>query len=147
MVEELKVALEQALAAEIVAQTDQGNIVTLVGMGEDGADIDITDGTTVTAIEFVESHGRSAMTITLGDTVVENVRIGSDTLIKTAGGGEQGTLLDSDAGQVMAKAAWNFFLIEGDGSHGVHNPSFTLDVIDASLKALEGSAPAAAVEG
>ena len=41
------------------------------------------------------------------------------------------------AGQVIAKAGWNYFLLHGDGSEGVHNPSFTLTVINASLSALE----------
>jgi hypothetical protein len=140
--EEVKAAVEQALAAEIVAQTDQGNTVTLVGMAGDGSDINITDGTTVTAIEFLESHGRSAMNITIGDTVVENVRIGSDTLVKSASGAELGTLIDSDAGQVIAKAAWNYFLVEGDASQGIHNPSFTVDVLEATMAALQALAPA-----
>jgi len=37
----------------------------------------------------------------------------------------------------LAKAGWNFFLVEGDGSDGVHNPSFVLDVISASIDALK----------
>jgi hypothetical protein len=41
----------------------------------------------------------------------------------------------------LAKAGWNYFLIHGDGSHGVHNPPFTLDVIKASLAALEPAVP------
>ena len=112
------------------------NYVTLVEMGADEADVNITDGSTVTAVEFVEWHGRSAMNITIGDTVIEGVRLGSDTLVTDAAGTELGTLLDSPAGQVIAKAGWNFFLIEGDGSHGVHNPSFTMDVINATIAAL-----------
>jgi hypothetical protein len=134
--EELKASLENAVLAEIVAQTDQGNTVTLVGMAEDGSDVAITDGTTVTAAELVESHGRMAANLTVGDVTYENVRLGSDTLV-TSGGSELGTLLDSDAGQVIAKAGWNFFLLEGDGSNGVHNPSFELDVIDATQAALQ----------
>ena len=139
--EELQVALEQAIAAEILAQTGLGNTVTLVEMGEDGADVVIADGSTVTAVEFVESHGRSAMNLTMGDVVVEHVRLGSDTLVKSAGGAELGSLLSSDAGQLIAKAGWNFFLIEGDGSHGIHNPSFVLDVAKASVAALSVEAP------
>ena len=37
----------------------------------------------------------------------------------------------------LARAGWNFFLVEGDGSDGVHNPSFVLDVISASIAALK----------
>ncbi len=41
------------------------------------------------------------------------------------------------ASDPLVKAGWNFFLIEGDGSEGVHNPSFTFDVLNASVDALK----------
>jgi hypothetical protein len=37
------------------------------------------------------------------------------------------------------KVGWNYFLVEGDGSDGIHNPSFTMDVIRASIAALAPS--------
>ncbi|MBI4285531.1 MAG: hypothetical protein HY670_06480 [Chloroflexi bacterium] len=37
----------------------------------------------------------------------------------------------------LVKAGWNFFLIEGDGSKGVHNPAFSAEVLDATIKALK----------
>jgi hypothetical protein len=37
----------------------------------------------------------------------------------------------------LVRAGWNFFLIEGDGSKGVHNPSFTFSAIDAARATLE----------
>lgn len=37
----------------------------------------------------------------------------------------------------LVKAGWNFFLIEGDGSKGVHNPSFVMEVLKATLSALK----------
>ncbi len=110
-----------------------GNTVTLVGMGEGETDVDITDGSTVSAVELTESHGRSAMDITVGDVTYEHVRIGSDTAVS---GGDELTLVSSPAGQLIAKAGWNYFLIHGDGSEGAHNPSFTMDVIRASIAAL-----------
>jgi hypothetical protein len=124
------VTIEQAIIAEILAQTKQGNTVTLVGFGEGETDVDITDGSTVSTVEFLESHGRSAMHITVGDVTYEHVRIGSDTAVG------EGSLVDSEAGQVIAKAGWNYFLLEGDGSDGVHTPSFYLDVIKASIDAI-----------
>ena len=39
--------------------------------------------------------------------------------------------------QLIAKACWNIFLIEGDASAGIHNPSFTLEVLNATLTALK----------
>ncbi len=129
--EELKMAIEQAIMMEISAQTDLGKTVTLVEMGEDGADVDITDGSSVSAVELTESHGRIAMNITIGDQTIEHVRIGSDTAVGS------GTLIDSPAGQLIAKTGWNYFLVEGDGSDGVHNPSFVLAVIKAAVDALK----------
>ena len=135
--EKLAAAIEQAIMKEIVAQTEAGNTVTLVAMGEGETDVDISDGSTVTAVELTESHGRSAMNITVGGAVVEHVRLAGDTLVKDAGGTEVGTLLSSDAGQLIAKAGWNYFLVEGDGSNGVHNPSFVLGALDAAAKVLK----------
>lgn len=135
--EELKAAIEQAIVAEISAQTEQGNTVTLVKMGEGETDVNITDGSTVSAVELTESHGRIAMNITVSDTTYEHVRIGSDTAVKDASGEEFGSLVDSPAGQIIAKAGWNYFLIHSDGSDGVHNPSFVLDVLRASVNALK----------
>ena len=36
----------------------------------------------------------------------------------------------------LVRAGWSYFLLHGDGSEGVHNPSFTMDVIRASIAAL-----------
>ena len=35
----------------------------------------------------------------------------------------------------MVRAVWNFLLLEGDGSEGVHNPGFYIDVINSTLNA------------
>jgi hypothetical protein len=37
----------------------------------------------------------------------------------------------------LVRAGWNYFLIEGDGSKGVHNPSFTFSAIDSARAVLE----------
>lgn len=37
----------------------------------------------------------------------------------------------------LVKASWNYFLIHGDGSEGVHNPTFTREVLEASIIALK----------
>ncbi|MBI4303579.1 MAG: hypothetical protein HY665_04510 [Chloroflexi bacterium] len=38
---------------------------------------------------------------------------------------------------VLVQVGWNFFLIEGDGSAGVHNPEFATEVMHASIEALK----------
>lgn len=77
------------------------------------------------------------MDINEGNKKCEGVRLTSDTKVKDADGNELVTLLDSDAGQAIAKAGWNFFLMGGDGSEGIQNPSFTFDVLEASIDALK----------
>lgn len=37
----------------------------------------------------------------------------------------------------LVRAGWNYFLIHGDGSKGVHNPSFTFTAINAARAVLE----------
>ncbi|MFH1651843.1 MAG: hypothetical protein ABID87_07090, partial [Chloroflexota bacterium] len=41
------------------------------------------------------------------------------------------------ASDALVKAGWNYFLIHGDGSEGVHNPAFVNDVLDATIAALK----------
>ncbi|KKN12289.1 hypothetical protein LCGC14_1018010, partial [marine sediment metagenome] len=135
--EELKVAIEEAIAKEIVAQTSAGKTVTLVKMGPDESDVNIVGDSQVTGVEFLETHGRLAMNIAVDGTVYEHVRLARDTEVTDPDGKVVGTFIASDAGQVIAKAGWNYFLIEGDGSEGVHNPSFTLQVVSASVDALK----------
>ncbi len=39
-------------------------------------------------------------------------------------------------GQNIAKAKWNHDLVHADGSHGIHNPDFVLDILNGSISAL-----------
>ena len=41
------------------------------------------------------------------------------------------------AGDVLVKAGWNYFLIHGDNSKGVHNPSYVFNVLDSAKAALQ----------
>jgi hypothetical protein len=40
----------------------------------------------------------------------------------------------------VPKANWNYELVAQDGSRGVHNPSFTFNVLSATLSALNNGA-------
>jgi hypothetical protein len=46
-------------------------------------------------------------------------------------------LLDSVQGQIIAKAGWNLFMIDKDGSFGAHNHKFISEVIKETQKKLE----------
>ena len=42
-----------------------------------------------------------------------------------------------DPGDPLVRVGWNYFLIHADGSEGVHNPSFAMKVLRASMAALD----------
>ncbi len=69
--------------------------------------------------------GESPHTVTLSEA---EVRLGDITT--------DGTKVLIAATDTLVKAGWNFFLIEGDGSEGIHNPAFASAVLDATIAAL-----------
>ncbi|MDP2931039.1 MAG: hypothetical protein Q8O05_00905, partial [Chloroflexota bacterium] len=71
-------------------------------------------------------QGGTAHTITLGEAQVQMGDITTD-----------GKTTVSAPGDVLVKVAWNYFLLESDGSKGVHNPAFTRQVVDSSVAALK----------
>lgn len=135
--EELKEAIGVAILAEIKAQKELGRTLILVGAGSGGADVNISNVNNISHIELLEYHGRSAMNITIGGTTYENILLASGTAINYFGVSTGDTLVSSESGQNIAKAAWNYFLIHSDGSEGVHNPSFTVETLNAAIKALK----------
>jgi len=48
-----------------------------------------------------------------------------------------GPLLETDRGQILVKAAWNYFLLQNDNSQGAHNPRFVAGVVAATLDELD----------
>lgn len=136
LLHELETAIETAIANEITARTTAGNTVTVTGdvAGTETTRV-ITDGSTVSKMVLVEYHSRMAMDLTFTDgQTITHIRLASDTVVS---GGVDLTLLSSDAGQDIAKAGWNYFLIEGDGSKGVHNNKFTQTILQAAEAALQ----------
>jgi hypothetical protein len=90
----------------------------------------------VTHVEVVEGHGQIEFHITLTNSIdipypvpaytdnfgvqLGSLKDGSNVVIYALSGN-------------MVRAGWNFFLIEGDGSKGIHNPSFAQAVLNATL--------------
>jgi hypothetical protein len=108
---------------------------------------DVTlDKANITSIEPTEPHGQQGFILKF-DTPVEvtyapegeeahtlsltevQVQLGDFTTDGTA------PLIETS--DPLVKAGWNYFLIHGDSSGGVHNPSFSMDVIRASIDALD----------
>ncbi len=52
--------------------------------------------------------------------------------------GAPGTVGTTGYHPVLAKANWNFALLENDASKGVHNPSFTKKATDATIISVKG---------
>lgn len=126
-------AIEQATMAGISAQADQGITVTPVGVAEDETDVSISEGS---AVGLTEPHGGMDVDITVGDTTYDHVTLGKDTVVGSSVEAAA-TLIYSPAGRLVAKAGWKYFLVEGDGGRGVHNPSLILNMCNTSRDALK----------
>jgi hypothetical protein len=99
-------------------------------------------------IALVTYHGRQAMDVTLlnpgnPDILLEHVRMAGDTKIWEPGNdpddpGEYtpANLLDSSRGEIIGKAGWNYWAVDHDGSYGIHNPSFTDEMLNKARIAL-----------
>jgi hypothetical protein len=117
--EELKVEIEDALFRGI----GRKGSVRFERYGAGGAPLSIATSL-LQKPQLVESERKPALeTATAGGKYTV-------PLDHVSPGGEP--LLDTDAGQVAAKAAWNYFLIKKDGSKGAHNPQFVREVIHAT---------------
>jgi len=137
LLHDLETALETAIANEITAQTTAGNTVTVTGDDETGTETTrvVTDGNTVSKVVFTGSHGRQAMDLTFTDgQTITHIQLAGGTVVS---GGVDLTFISSAAGQLIAKAGWNYFLIEGDGSLGVHNNKFSQTIMQAAIAALQ----------
>jgi hypothetical protein len=81
----------------------------------------------VTPVDFTYSPpGETPHTLTLEEA---EVQLGDFTT--------DGTAKLIPTSDPLVRAGWNFFLIEGDGSKGIHNPTFTFEAIAAARAAVE----------
>ncbi len=130
--EELKHAIEGAIIDLIEQQLAAGRTVRL------GNAATITNAADVVGIEFTESRGRQAITVSFRDAS----EVGPTAMNSVSARGASGssTNLYDLADESLPKAGWNYFLMHSDGSHGVHNTSWSNSVIDLSLFALKTSA-------
>jgi len=126
--DDLQTLIEAAILDLIEDEIAAGNQIDLDGD-------EITDAATIASIVFGESHGRQAITVTLTNSTVIGPVALSDVNVEDGGG----AVLDefyNRADDRLPRAGWNWNLINNDGSAGVHNPSFALEVLDASADAL-----------
>ena len=129
----IKVALhevEQAIAAKILARRDRISTIRAwdpkTGVFTDNVRV---EGSEITEIHLTEIAGQVAVKFTMRGGRELYSQIGS--VMDAAG---RPVVPTSDP---IVRAAWNFFLIEGDDSFGVHNPRFARAVLLATLDALK----------
>ncbi|MBI4296777.1 MAG: carboxypeptidase regulatory-like domain-containing protein [Chloroflexi bacterium] len=99
----------------------------------------------IAAIEPTEPHGQQGFLVKLKTPVTvtykptgENPHTMSITEAEVQLGNftTDGTTALVPLTDVLVRVGWNFFLVEGDDSFGIHNPDFARAVLDASLNAL-----------
>jgi hypothetical protein len=87
------------------------------------------DPATITKVELAEIAGQQGVTLHLSTGRRIATQIGE---LRDAQG--RPSFATSDP---IVKAGWNFWLLEGDGSWGVHNPRFVRHVVNTTLDALK----------
>jgi hypothetical protein len=125
-----------------------GNAIDIGGKQTVRAAMDIA------AVEFIESHGRQGVNVTLRNgTKITDVALNSVKVVRPAGAAVE---LYSVADPALGKAGWNLIMVESDKSKGVHNPAFVNSALDISLFAVKslntdatrpGGGPAAGLGG
>src|SRR5262249_4088607 len=95
----------------------------------------------IVSASFIEVHGQVSLTLTLATAVT--IPWGATTPAKTLSvfDVQLGSIKDNQATPVVLyplsgnfiRAGWNYFLIEGDQSKGLHNPSYVTAVLNTTL--------------
>lgn len=129
---QLKQAIDMALLKVLkkgLANGELGFLNMTEGEVEDKEWTRLTKGT-VKAVSIKYFHGRQAIDLTIDN----NKYLVFTNVIEVDGK----DILDTEAGQIIARSGWNLFLIQHDHSSGVHNPAFVMEALDASLEKLNG---------
>lgn len=129
-IETLLHEVEQAMAGKVLAQRDR---ITAIRNWDPQTD-KYTDNfrvnmAQVASVNLAEIHGQIGLKFNLRGGGAWHSQIGS--VVDAAG---KPVFPTNDA---VVRAGWNYFLIEGDGSFGVHNPRFARTVLLATLDALK----------
>jgi hypothetical protein len=99
----------------------------------------------IASIEPTEPHGQQGYIFKLSTPVMVTYATagGSSHTVSMAelqvqlGDIAAGTTAIIGTNDALVQAGWNYFLVHGDASEGVHNPAFINDVLDASIAALK----------
>lgn len=124
----LQAQIETAIKNLMQAQIRAGNAIDLGGKKT------VRNVSDIKTIEFIESHGRQGVNVTLADgTKVDDLSLATVKIVRPAGPAVE---LYSVADPVLGKSGWNYFMVHSDKSRGVHNPAFVNSALDVSVFAL-----------
>lgn len=125
----LKTEIQNAIKNAMIAQIRLGNAIDLNGQKT------LKSASTVSSIEFISSHGRQGVNVTLNDgTKVSDLSLATVKVVRPAGAAvEIYSVIDPN----VAKAGWNYMMVSADKSKGVHNPAFVNSALDVSLFAVK----------
>jgi len=125
----IKGELETAIANVMRTQIRAGNSINLNNVKT------IKSANDIKSVEFISSHGRQGVAVTLSNgTVVPDLSLQSVKVVRPGGASVE---IYSLTDPVVAKAGWNYFMVEADKSKGVHNPAFVNSALDTSLFGLK----------
>lgn len=128
-IEETLHQVESAIAARLTARRDRIAAIVSWDPKTDQYTPNVRlDAAQISAIHLTEIHGQGGFRFAMRDGRELYAQIGS--VLDAAG---KPVIPTND---VIVRAVWNFFLIEGDGSFGIHNPRFARTVLLATLDAL-----------
>jgi hypothetical protein len=128
MLDNLKVGIEARIKAVMAEQIALGNTIDIGGTI-------VTSAAAIKHIELTESHGQQAIDVDLvGGAHLSHITMGTVRVVRPAP--QTPIALYAVSGSELPKAAWNYFLLHADGSKGAHNPTWSLEVIDESLRAV-----------
>jgi hypothetical protein len=104
-------------------------------------------GANIASVSPIEVHGQQAFAVTFNNPVTFTYKPSGEaphTLTLATASVQLGNFLGSDGttkliplSDPLVKAGWNYDLVNGDGSKGVHNPSFIINVLAAAQDALQ----------
>lgn len=125
----IKAEMEKAIKNLMQQQIRMGNAIDLGGLKT------VKNASDITAVEFIESHGRQGVNVTLTSGPVNDLSLQSVKVVRPAGGPVE---LYAVADPNLGKVGWNYFEVHSDASHGVHNPTFVNSALDGAIHTVKG---------
>jgi hypothetical protein len=125
----LKGEIQNAIKNVMVAQIRLGNAIDLGGQKT------LKSASDIAGVEFISSHGRQGVNVNLNSgTKVSDLSLQSVKVVRPAGSPvEIYSVIDPN----VAKAGWNYMMVNADKSKGVHNPAFVNSALDVSIFAVK----------